>query len=296
MTAIDIEAFLAVCRHKNISKAADALHITQATLSIRLKALEEELGYPLILRGKGKRNLSLTAQGQVFYQLALQHQEILQKMRSVDQNSSHQSLRLSTIDSVGNYLLPPILERFMEDYPQFSLSVYNLEADAASLSILHGKTDMALSTAKMETDQIVATPFLQDPFTVLCAVDAPYPDKVTQKDLPLWHEIYIRWSAEYEFWHKSNFDNHTHQFHLELMGQLELFLSRPNKWALVPQSVAHYFHDSPKLRECIPSFSIPDRSIYILRHKDNADTMGIQCFIDTLRTVLQEPYGDHFLL
>ena len=296
MTAIDIEAFLAVCRHKNISKAADALHITQATLSIRLKALEEELGYPLILRGKGKRTLSLTAQGQVFYQLALQHQEILQKMRSVDQNSSHQSLRLSTIDSVGNYLLPPILERFMEDYPQFSLSVYNLEAEAASLSILHGKTDMALSTAKMETDQIVATPFLQDPFTVLCAVDAPYPDKVTQGDLPLWHEIYIRWSAEYEFWHKSNFDNHPHQFHLELMGQLELFLSRPNKWALVPQSVAHYFRDSPKLRECIPSFSIPDRSIYILRHKDNADTMGIQCFIDTLRTVLQEPYGDHFLL
>ena len=296
MTAIDIEAFLAVCRHKNISKAADALHITQATLSIRLKALEEELGYPLILRGKGKRTLSLTAQGQVFYQLALQHQEILQKMRSVDQNSSHQSLRLSTIDSVGNYLLPPILARFMEDYPQFSLSVYNLEAEAASLSILHGKTDMALSTAKMETDQIVATPFLQDPFTVLCAVDAPYPDKVTQGDLPLWHEIYIRWSAEYEFWHKSNFDNHPHQFHLELMGQLELFLSRPNKWALVPQSVAHYFRDSPKLRECIPSFSIPDRSIYILRHKDNADTMGIQCFIDTLRTVLQEPYGDHFLL
>lgn len=296
MTAVDIEVFLAVCRHKNISKAAEVLHITQATLSIRLKALEEELGYPLILRGKGKRSLSLTAQGQVFYQLALQHQEILQKMRSVDQNSSHQSLRLSTIDSVGNYLLPPILERFMEDYPQFSLSVYNLEAEAASLSILHGKTDMALSTAKMETDQIVATPFLQDPFTVLCAVDAPYPDKVTQGDLPLWHEIYIRWSAEYEFWHKSNFDNHPHQFHLELMGQLELFLSRPNKWALVPQSVAHYFHDSPKLRECIPSFSIPDRSIYILRHKDNADTMGIQCFIDTLRTVLQEPYGDHFLL
>ena len=67
MTAVDIEVFLAVCRHKNISKAAEVLHITQATLSIRLKALEEELGYPLLLRGKGKRSLSLTAQGQVFY-------------------------------------------------------------------------------------------------------------------------------------------------------------------------------------------------------------------------------------
>ena len=296
MTAVDIEVFLAVCRHKNISKAAEVLHITQATLSIRLKALEEELGYPLLLRGKGKRSLSLTAQGQVFYQLALQHQEILQKMHSINQTLAQQSLQISTISSVGNYLLPPVLERFMEDYPQFRLSVYSMEAEAASLSILHGKTDMALSTAKMETDQIAATPLLRDPFTVLCAANAPYPDTVMLKDLPLWHEVYVKWSAEYEFWHKSTFDSHAHQFHLELMGQLELFLSRPNKWALVPQSVAHYFRGSSRLRECVPAFSIPDRSIYILRHKDNAETLGIQCFVDTLRAVLQPQYGDHFLL
>ena len=184
----------------------------------------------------------------------------------------------------------------MEDYPQFRLSVYSMEAEAASLSILHGKTDMALSTAKLETDQIAATPFLRDPFTVLCAANAPYPDTVMLKDLPLWHEIYVKWSAEYDFWHKSTFDSHAHQFHLELMGQLELFLSRPNKWALVPQSVAHYFRGSSRLRECVPAFSIQDRSIYILRHKDNAETMGIQCFVDTLRAVLQPQYGDHFLL
>lgn len=296
MTAIDIEVFLAVCRHKNISKAAEALHITQATLSIRLKALEEELGYALILRGKGKRSLSLTAQGQVFYQLALQHQEILQKMKSVDQTMAQESLQLSTISSVGNYLLPPVLDRFMEDYPQFSLSVYSMEAEAASLSILHGKTDMALSTAKMETDQIAATPFLRDPFTVICSAHSPYPDTVSLKDLPPWHEVYVKWSAEYEFWHKSTFNNQPHQFHVELMGQLELFVSRPNKWALVPQSVANYFQNASSLRECTPTFSIPDRSIYILRPKDNADTLGIQCFINTLRTVLHAQYGDHFLL
>ena len=296
MTAVDIEVFLAVCRHKNISRAAEALHITQATLSIRLKALEEELGYALFFRGKGKRSLSLTAQGQVFYQLALQHQEILQKMKSVDRAMAQETLQLSTISSVGNYLLPPVLDRFMEDYPQFSLSIYSMEAEAASLSILHGKTDMALSTAKVETDQIAATPFLRDPITVICSVDSPYPDTVTLKDLPPWHEVYVKWSEEYAFWHKSTFADHPHQFHVELMGQLELFLSRPNKWALVPQSVANHFRGAPRLRECAPTFFIPDRSIYILRHKDNADTLGIQCFLNTLRVVLQEPYGDHFLL
>ena len=137
MTAVDIEVFLSVCRHKNISKAAEALHITQATLSIRLKALEDELGCLLLIRGKGKRSLSLTAQGQAFYQLALQHRDLMQKMVSVNQSALQETLQISAINSVGNYLLPPVLKRFLEKYPQMGLTVRDMEAEAACLSILH---------------------------------------------------------------------------------------------------------------------------------------------------------------
>ena len=79
MTHAEMEAFLAICRHKNISKAADELYISQTSLSARLKALEEELGYTLLLRGKGKREVTLTSRGQTFHGLALQYQSILQK-------------------------------------------------------------------------------------------------------------------------------------------------------------------------------------------------------------------------
>ena len=296
MTAVDIEVFLAVCRYKNISKAAEALHITQATLSIRLKALEDELGCVLLIRGKGKRSLSLTAQGQAFYQLALQHRDLMQKMVSVNQSALQETLQISVINSVGNYLLPPVLKRFLEKYPQMGLTVRDMEAEAACLSILHGKTDMAFSTAKTETDQIVAVPFLKDPFTVLCAADAAFPETVSPKDLLPWDEVYIKWSAEYEFWHRSTFDIQPHQFQLELMGQIELFLSQKNKWALVPQSVANHLCAHSGLRQCRPDFRIPNRSIYILRHRDNAESEGIRRFLDTLREVLQDAYGDNFLL
>lgn len=297
MTNTEIMVFLSICRHKNISKAAEELYLTQASLSAHLKALETELGIPLIIRGKGRRSLSLTPQGQTFHQLALQYQDIMQKMSTLDKETTSGVLQISAIDSVGNYILPPAVKRFLETYPNRRLYMQNYEAEAAFLSIVSGKTDIAFSTAKMETDQIVATPFLQDPFTVLCSEDAPFGETVTLSTLPYWDEVYIRWSAEYEFWHQSTFGTEPlSQFQLDLLDQISLFVSRPGKWALVPQCVADQLCAHASLRQCAPAFRIPDRTIYLLRRRDNADSDSIRSFLDVLREVLAPTYGDRFLL
>ena len=56
MTHTGIECFLAICRHKTGSAAAQALYITQPSLSARLKVLERELGLQLFYRRKGSRD------------------------------------------------------------------------------------------------------------------------------------------------------------------------------------------------------------------------------------------------
>lgn len=296
MTHAEIAAFLAICRHKNITKAAEALYTTQAALSAHLKALESELGCTLLLRQKGKRSLSLTAQGQNFYHLALQYQDLLQKMGSVGKTTVYPSLQITAIISVCNYLLPPVLERFMNKYPHSSLHLQSGEAETACLRLLQGKADLAFTTAKVETDQVAATAFIKDSFTIICEANAPYPDVVSKEDLSLWDEIYFRWSAEFAFWHQSTFDEHPNQFQAGVVTQIEMFVSRPNKWAFMPKSVANYLSGSTKLRQCTPNFPIPSRSIYILRNRDCSDTPDIRCFLDVLREVLQEQYGDNFLL
>lgn len=53
--------FIAVANEKNITRAADILHVTQPTLSRQLKELEDELGTTLLIRGK--RSLTLTNDG-----------------------------------------------------------------------------------------------------------------------------------------------------------------------------------------------------------------------------------------
>lgn len=53
MTNQDIETFFAVLDHGTMTAAAEALYITQPSLSARLKALEDQVGAPLFHRGKG---------------------------------------------------------------------------------------------------------------------------------------------------------------------------------------------------------------------------------------------------
>jgi len=297
MTHSEIEAFFAICRHKSISKAAQELYITQSSLSTRLKTLEDAVGCPLLLRAKGRREISLTAQGQAFYDLALQYREVMQKMGAVGKGAPTESLRVSAIDSVGNYLLPPVMERFLKNYPHIHLSLQEMEAEQTCLSIIRGRTDLAFSTAKVETDQIVATPFLSDPFTLICAADAPYADGVTLGALIPWNEVYIRWSADFAFWHQSTFGTEMlPQIQLDIMGQIGLFVSQPGKWTLAPQSVARQLCDASGLRQCAPAFRVPHRDLYILRHRDNAETAPIRSFLDTLRQVLEEKGADGLLL
>lgn len=52
MTNLDIETFWAVVQHGTMTAAAEALYITQPTLSMRIRALEERVGTPLFIRGK----------------------------------------------------------------------------------------------------------------------------------------------------------------------------------------------------------------------------------------------------
>jgi DNA-binding transcriptional LysR family regulator len=219
----------------------------------------------------------------------LQYRDILQKMGSVGRTTLSEKLRVSAINSVGNYLLPPVLDSFLEKYPHIHLTVQDMEAEKACLSIIRGQTDMAFSTAKVQNDQIVATPFINDPFTLICAADAPYQDGVTQDQLSLWDEVYIKWSADYEFWHQSAFGSHyVPQICLELMGQIELFVAKSGKWALVPRSIAAQVCKGNRIRSCAPAFVVPDRSIYILRHRDNAESDTIKLFMDTAREVFTQ--------
>ena len=81
-----LQYFLAVAREQNISSAAESLHLSQPTLSTQLKALENELGKQLLIRGtKGSRKVLLTEEGMLLRKRA---EEILELVRMTESEIS----------------------------------------------------------------------------------------------------------------------------------------------------------------------------------------------------------------
>ena len=75
-----LQYFLAVAREQNISAAAESLHLSQPTLSTQLRALEEELGKQLLIRGtKGSRKVLLTEEGMILRKRAEEILSLVQR-------------------------------------------------------------------------------------------------------------------------------------------------------------------------------------------------------------------------
>ncbi len=289
MTHDELDAFLAVCRYKNITKAAEELCITQSALSTRLKQLEEDIGCTLFLRNKGKRKVSLTAKGWSVYRLALQYQDILSRIKAVGSSEPTDVLRITCLTSVGNYLLAPAFDRFMEEFPHIRLSIANYNASGAVPLLIAGTQDISFATAKVNTDQIVSTPILSDPLTLVCSQNSDYPETVSQSMLRLEDEVYSYWSSEAAYWHETVFGTDTVPFiKLELMDQVGKNIAKPGKWGFVPKSMANYLCQTLPVRQCQTTFPLPERTIFLLRFKETAESPNIRLFLDTLREVLTD--------
>ena len=75
-----LQYFLAVAREQSIVRAAQSLHLSQPTLSTQIKAMEEELGKQLLIRGtKGSRKISLTEEGMILRKRAEEILNLVQK-------------------------------------------------------------------------------------------------------------------------------------------------------------------------------------------------------------------------
>ncbi len=124
MQLSQIEGFLEVARLGNVSRAAASLSITQPALSARLLGLEEELGQPLFVRGR--RGVRLTDVGRAFLPYAEQAVAALASGLALVGDLSAGGageLVIGAAPAVGTYVLPQVLVRFAERYPNVRLVV-----------------------------------------------------------------------------------------------------------------------------------------------------------------------------
>ncbi|MGN6703318.1 MAG: LysR substrate-binding domain-containing protein, partial [Burkholderiaceae bacterium] len=165
--------FVAVAEELHVTRAAERLHIAQPPLSRQIQALEEELGVALFDRSsrgdRGGRRLALTDAGQAFLDKARQ---ILRSVESAAVDAQRAARGETGTLAVGFYeqiaytLLPPILRRFQERFPQVDIQLRwfpNLEQVEA---LRRGDSDIAFVRPVSPLDGLCHQPLLSEPFVL----------------------------------------------------------------------------------------------------------------------------------
>jgi DNA-binding transcriptional LysR family regulator len=134
MTLDQLVTFRAVSGAKSFRGAAEVLHLTQPAVSKQIHSLEVELGEPLFERG---RTASLTAAGKMLLKHAEQLSQILQtaKEEIADLRELRRGhLSIGASHTIASDVLPDLIEKYRDRYPQVSLSI---EAGWASQILSH---------------------------------------------------------------------------------------------------------------------------------------------------------------
>lgn len=168
MNTEQLRLFLAIARHRSLSRAAADLGLSQATVSERLKALEAEVGAALFTRqGRG---VSPTPAGETFHSYAARALEVLREGRAAAQAAragQGGSVTIAATVTSGAHLLAPALAAFQAQYPDIEVRVRSAHSWESPGLLLDGLADLALISGPAVNPQLETLARFTRPLTVV---------------------------------------------------------------------------------------------------------------------------------
>ncbi len=140
-----LEYIIAVDKLRNFVKASEACFVTQATLSMMVKKLEEELGVRIFDRSR--QPVKPTAIGE---KIVAQAKKIMAESRKLkeliddEKDIVHGELRIGIIPTLAPYLLPLFLKNFLRDFPLVKLVINEFTTDVILHKLKNGDLDAAI--------------------------------------------------------------------------------------------------------------------------------------------------------
>ncbi len=171
--------FLTVAREESITKAAEALHITQPTLSRQLAQLEEEAGVKLFSRGT--RKISLTNEGRLMRRRAEEIIELVDKTQrelAEREDGIEGTIEVGCGELAAVRLLPDLFASFSKKYPHINYDLYTANADEVKERMDRGLLDAGLLFEPVEMDKYDFIRLdIKDRWVVIMRPDDPLAEK-----------------------------------------------------------------------------------------------------------------------
>jgi len=166
--------FVTVVEKQTFTKAAKTLHISQPSLSIAIKKLENHLG--LLLLDRSKRKLELTREGRILYLEAKRLMNQLDYMETEMKRLKEEGpleLSIGTIES-ANHWLSKNLKILKESYRNVHIRLLDiLSLDEVKHALLHYQIHFAITNQYIQTEKIQSTFLYEEHLAVLLPIDHP---------------------------------------------------------------------------------------------------------------------------
>jgi len=161
-----------VIEHGSFSKAAEAIFVSQPSVSIYINSLEKELGTTLISRST--KDVFPTQAGRIFYEnakelLSVKSNAVL-RIKSLSGNFAG-SINISASSVPAQYILPEILAEFTDIYPDISFVVKQADTLEVSRSIASQVAEIGFSGGIVENSKCDFTEFMTERMVIIAAPD-----------------------------------------------------------------------------------------------------------------------------
>lgn len=186
MTLTELRYIIAVAEEKHFGNAANRCYVSQPTLSIAIKKLEEELG--LMMFDRSCNELKLTNGGEKIVEQAkkvLEEVELIKNIAFQEQDELKGVFKLGLIFTIAPYLLPKLIISLRSMAPEMPLMLEENYTHVLSQSLKKGDLDAAILAEPYEESGITNIPLYDEPFFVIVPKGHHFENKdyISRKEL-----------------------------------------------------------------------------------------------------------------
>ena len=180
MTLTELRYIVAVARERHFGRAAEACFVSQPTLSVAIKKLEEELDVKIFERGSSE--VSLTALGTAIVRQAqsvIEQAAAIKEIAKSGQDPLSGALKLGIIYTIGPYLLPQLVRHAIELTPQMPLMLQENFTVKLLDMLRTGELDCAIMAEPFPDAGLATAPLYDEPFVVALPANHALADRAT---------------------------------------------------------------------------------------------------------------------
>lgn len=178
MTLTELRYVVTLARERHFGRAAERCHVSQPTLSVAVKKLEDELGIPLFERSKS--NIRVTETGKRIIEQAqrvLDQVGVIRDMAQDGKNQLSSPLKVGAIYTIGPYLFPHLLPELRRAAPEMPLYIEENYTANLRQKLRHSELDAIIVALPFEEPEVVTLPLYDEPFVVLLPAGHPLAEK-----------------------------------------------------------------------------------------------------------------------